>query len=138
MALAVKRALSVPRHGTRSSKVAIGEAQSCNRTAQAFGVRECSGLLTKSGTAKSEQTTFFIRISHYGWWLWTDSAGLLHYEIPDTTTRGLFFKLQKAGDHIEMYHDGVKLPQGQFSTVSNALFIKTTDEEIFTGSCKTN
>jgi hypothetical protein len=99
---------------------------------------ECSGLLTKPGAAKSEQTKFFIRISHYGWWLWTDSAGLLHYEIPDTTTRGLFFKLQKAGDYIEMYHDGVKLPQGQFSTVSNALFIKTTDEEIFTGSCKAN
>src|SRR5262245_16308743 len=38
-ALAVKRGLSVSRQGTRSCEFAIGEAQSCNRTAKAFGIR---------------------------------------------------------------------------------------------------
>jgi hypothetical protein len=99
---------------------------------------ECFGLVTKPGTAKSEETKLFIKIRHYGWWLWTDSDGLLHYEIPNTTTRGLFFKLQKVEDYINIYHDGLKLLQGQFSTVSNVLFVNTTDEEIFTGSCKPN
>jgi hypothetical protein len=96
---------------------------------------ECSGSVTKPGFAMSDKETVFIRIRRYGWWLWTDSDGILHYEIPNTTTRGLFFKLQKAGDNINVYHDGLKLSQGQFSTMSNAIKFNISDEKIFNGSC---
>ena|SRR5262249_5160371 len=95
----------------------------------------CSGLVTKPGTATSDKETLFITIRRYGWWLWTDSDGILHYEIPNTTTRGLFFKLQKVGDYFNLYHDGLKLPQGQFSTMSNAIMVNISDEKIFNGSC---
>jgi hypothetical protein len=96
---------------------------------------ECSGLVTKPGIAMPDEETLFIRIRRHGWWLWTDSDGILHYEIPKTTTRGLFFKLQKAGDNINVFHDGLKLSQGQFSTMSNAIRVKISDEKTFNGSC---
>jgi len=96
---------------------------------------ECSGLVTKQGIAMPDQETVFIRIRRYGWWLWTDSDGILHYEIPNTTTRGLFFKLQKSGHNINVFHDGLKLSQGQFSTMSNSVRINISDEKTFNGSC---
>src|SRR5215510_10474559 len=118
--------------------VSVGAAVISINNGALASTYECSGLVTRSGIAMPDQETVFIRIRRYGWWLWTDSDGILHYEIPNTTTRGLFFKLQKVEDYINIYHDGLKLLQGQFSTVSNVLFVNTTDEEIFTGSCKPN
>jgi hypothetical protein len=95
---------------------------------------ECSGMTKTPGTNKSDQTILFIKIARYRWWvLWRDSDGMLQYEIPITRS-GVFSRMKRIGDHLNMY--SFDFLQGQFSTISNSLTLRLTDETIFYGSCR--
>jgi hypothetical protein len=103
---------------------------------------ECSGVMTNT----SDPVTLFIKIRQEGWWVlrphhWEGLA----LEIPSTTapTRTDIFKMKGDNWFLNFYRypvggetaDLTKLRVGQFSTISNFLTLKISDDEIFRGRC---
>ena len=96
---------------------------------------QCPGELTDTGGAKP--VTAYIKLHRYRWWvgLWSNSEGDLRLEMPHPNTAYEYWPhIIQVGDQLQIY-DFDKRAQGMFSTLSNAIAIKTY-RGFFDGSCK--
>ena len=98
---------------------------------------QCSGEISSKDKEKSLPVEVYIKLEEYRWWvgLWSESDASLHLEIPNTSF-DYFERLKKVGDQYHIF-DSQKNLSGNFSMLSKALAINTSDG-FFDGVCKKN
>lgn len=102
-----------------------------------FSAREtrfaCVGEITEG--SQPRQTTLFIRVEEYRWWvgLWSESQGSIWLEIPNTWVQ-YHPHVRVVGDQLQIYENPTS-PRGSFSKLSRSLYI-ILPTGTFTGSCK--
>ena len=84
----------------------------------------------------SHSATVYIKLTEYRWWirLWKDSDGTISIELPSGLVPS-YWHLVKTGDKFQIYDFRGDF-QGDFSTLSNKLYIDNSPEGSFEGTCK--
>jgi hypothetical protein len=92
----------------------------------------CAGEI--SGGPNPGQTSLFVKLHEYRWWvgLWSDSQASVWIEIPNTWVQ-YFHHVRVVGDQLQIFEDPTSL-RGNFSKLSRSLSI-ILPVGAFTGTC---